>query len=549
MISVPSIKRIAVRAASAIMAAAMLATSVAYADEPYSGYNYDWWSDPVPSQNGYVVEKVVSGLDIGCGALSQPSDMFFSDKEELYIADTNFAGSIDSANQKGRIVITDKDFNLINSVEYLDFSGVKSWLDSKEADLNAGELDAARYAKETNIYFKGPTGVFVDDDDIVYVADNENERVVAFTQAKDDDGYGYGKVITVYTRPESNVYDSTTTFYPAKVLVDAAKNVYVCIKSITKGAVVFSKEGEFSGYYGANRVEQTGEVILNAFWKLIFSREQIKRMKRNVPVEITNFDIDDDNFVYTVTESKSANTDVLKKLNSAGTNIFTNLGYSEYDFGDPLTKYYRGQTYSSQITDVDIGDNGVINLLDLKTGRVFQYDDECNLLFIFGGIGNQKGTFTTVNSVESVGTNVYVLDGRKCTVTVFCQTEFGAIVHNAISLFNKGKYEEAREPWNEVLRRDSNYWLAYIGLGNAYLNEGNYEQAMKYFYRNSRTGYSDAFKGWRMDFIRDNFTLFAIIILVLLAGVYVLSTVRSKKRAKKRAAADALLRAQQKKEE
>ncbi len=549
MISVPSIKRIAVRAASAIMAAAMLATSVAYADEPYTGYNYDWWGDPVPSQNGYVVEKVVSGLDIGCGSLSQPSDMFFSDKDELYIADTNYAGSIDPNNQKGRIVITDKDFNLINTVEYLDFSDVKSWLDGKDADLQAGELDAARYAKETNIYFKGPTGVFVDEDDIVYVADNENERVVAFTSEKDSDGNGYGKVVTVYTRPESNVYDSTTTFYPSKVLVDAAKNVYVCIKSITKGAVVFSKEGEFSGYYGANRVEQTGEVLLNAFWKLIFTRDQIKRMKRNVPVEITNFDIDDDNFVYTVTESKSANTDVLKKLNSAGTNIFTNLGYSDYDFGDPLTKYYRGQTYSSQITDVDIGDNGVINLLDLKTGRVFQYDDECNLLFIFGGIGTQKGTFTTVNSVESVGTNVYVLDGRKCTITVFGQTEFGAIVHNAISLFNKGKYEEAREPWNEVLRRDSNYWLAYIGLGNAYLNEGNYQEAMNYFYHNSKTGYSDAFKGWRMDFIRDNFTLFAIIILVLLAGIYVLATIRGKKRAKKRAAADALLRAQQKKEE
>ena len=549
MISVPSIKRIAVRAASAIMAAAMLCTSVAYADEPYSGYNYDWWGDPVPSQNGYVVERVVSGLDIGCGALSQPSDMFFSDKEELYIADTNFAGSIDTANQKGRIVITDRNFNLINTVEYLDFSDVSDWLDKKEDEFNSGITDANRYAKETNIYFKGPTGVFVDEDDIIYVADNENERVVSFTQAKDDNGIGYGKVVNVYTRPESNVYDSTTTFNPSKVLVDAAKNVYVCIKSITKGAVVFSREGEFSGYYGANRVEQTGEVILNAFWKLIFNREQIKKMRRNVPVEISNFDIDDDNFVYTVTESKSASTDVLKKLNSAGTNIFTNLGYSDYDFGDPLTKYYRGQTYSSQITDVDIGDNGVINLLDLKTGRVFQYDDECNLLFIFGGIGTQKGTFTTVNSVESVGTNVYVLDGRKCTITVFGQTEFGAIVHTAIDLFNKGKYEEAREPWNEVLRRDSNYWLAYIGLGNAYLNEGDYEQAMKYFYYNSKVGYSDAFKGWRTDFIRDNFTLFAIIILVLLAAIYVISSIRGKKRAKKRAEADALLREQQKKEE
>ena len=549
MIIVPSIKRIAVRAVSAVMAAVTLCTSVAYADEPYSGYNYDWWGDPVPSQNGYVVDKVVSGKDIGCGELTQPSDMFFSPKDELYIVDTNFAGSIDTSAQKGRIVVTDIDFNLLYSIEYLDFSDVGDWLATKDEELESGSLDSARYAKETNIYFKGPTGVFVDDDDIIYVADNENERVISFTAAVDDNGYGYGKVLSVYTRPDSSVYDSSTTYNPSKVLVDAAKNVYVCIKSITSGAVVFSKEGEFSGYYGANRVEQTSEVILNAFWKLIFTREQIKRMKKNVPVEISNFDIDSDNFVYTVTESKSASTDVLKKMNSAGTNIFTNLGYSDYDFGDPLTKYYRGQTYSSQITDVDIGPNGEINLLDLKTGRVFQYDDECNLLFIFGGIGSQKGTFTTVNSVESVGTNVYVLDGRKCSITVFKQTEFGSIVHEAIELFNKGKYEEAREPWNEVLRRDSNYWLAYIGLGNAYLNEGNYEEAMDYFYYNSKTGYNDAFKGWRMDFIRDNFTLFAAIIIVALAAIYVIFSVRNRRRAKKRAEQDAIFKAQQKKEE
>lgn len=547
----PSIKRIAKCVVSAVLAGAMLCTSVAYADEPYIGYNYDWWGDPVPSQNGYVVDKVMSGADLGCGALTQPSDMFFSEKDELYIADTGFAGTIDSANQKGRIVITSPDFDptKTRTVEYLDFSHAQNFLNEEKEALEWGTKSQQDYDKETNIYFRGPTGVFVDDDEIIYVADNENNRVVAFTYDEDSEGRGVGKVSHVYTRPDATVYDATTTFNPSKVLVDAAKNVYICIQTITRGAVVFSKEGEFSGYFGANRVEQTGEVIVNAIWKLIFTREQIKRMRRNVPVEISNFDIDSDNFVYTVTESKSAETDVLKKLNSAGTNIFTNLGYSDYDFGDFLTKYYRGQTYSSQITDVDIGDNGVINLLDLRTGRVFQYDDECNLLFIFGGIGSQKGTFTTVNSVESCGTKVYVLDGRKNSITVFKQTEFGAIVHEAISLFNKGKYEEARGPWEEALRRDNNYWLAYIGLGNAYLNQGDYEQAMDYFYYNSRSGYNDAFKGWRMDFVRSNFTLIAVILLVLLAVIYIVSTIRGKQRAKKRAEADRLFKAQQKKEE
>lgn len=540
----PSIKRIAAAAAAAIVAFSALATT-SFADEPYTGYNYDWWGDPVPSQNGYVVDKVVSGVDLGIGALTEPSDMFFSDNEELFIVDTSYKDANNSA-LKGRIVITDSRIKEVRGIiRQLDFSGAKNWLNKREEAKNNGSLSESDYNKTTNIYFNGPTGVFVDRDNVIYVADKDNDRVVSMTY--DGNSEGIAKVITVYTRPNADVYDPSTTFNPSKVLVDAAGNVYICIKSITKGACVFAKEGDFSGYFGANRVEQTAEVILNAFWKLIFSREQIAAMRRSVPVEISNFDIDSDNFVYTVTESKSANTDVLKKLNSAGTNIFTNLGYSDYTFGDFLTKYYRGQTYSSQITDVDIGPSGEINLLDLRTGRVFQYDDECNLLFIFGGIGAQKGTFTIVNAVESLGTDVYVLDGRKCSITIFKQTEFGSIVHEAIALFNKGKYDEALQPWEEVIRRDSNYWLAYIGIGNAYLNKGEYETAMKYFYYNSRTGYNDAFKGWRMDFIRDNFTLFAVIILVLLMLIYVISSVRQRQRIKKRMEAEKLYKEQQKK--
>lgn len=531
----------AARVSAAVMAAATLMTSVAYADEPYTGYNYDWWGDPVPSQNGYVVDQIYTGNDMGAGSLTEPSDMFFSDNNDLFIADTSYKAEGATDTMKGRIVVTDSDFNLKYTVESLDFSAVEEWYSLKESELKTGAITQADFNKFTNPYFNGPTGVYVDIDEgkeTIYVADNANDRVVQFTVdeiGSDKHKLAVGKVEMVFTRPKSNMYDSSITFNPDKVLVDAAKNVYICIKSITKGAVVFSKEGDFNGYFGANRVEATGEVLMNAFWKLIFNREQAKRMRRSVPVEISNFDIDEDNFIYTVTESKTVTTDVLKKLNSAGTNIFTNLGYSDYTFGDALTKYYRNKTYTSQITDVDIGENGVINLLDVATGRVFQYDDECQLLFIFGGIGQQKGTFTTPNAVESLGDKIYVLDGRKASVTVFKQTEFGAIVHNAITLFNRGKYEEARQPWEEAIRRDSNYWLAYIGLGNAYLNEGDYDTAMKYFYYNSKSGYNDAFKSWRMNFIRDNFTLFAVIIIVLLIVIYVFSSWKNKRRLKKRA--------------
>ena len=79
---------------------------------------------------------------------------------------------------------------------------------------------------------------------------------------------------------------------------------------------------------------------------------------------------------------------------------------------------------------------------------------QTNLLFIYGGKGNQKGLFTNVTAVEAYNSVVYVLDSRKNSITTFKRTEFGNIVHEAMGLYNLGKYEEASGPWQEVLTRD-----------------------------------------------------------------------------------------------
>mgnify|MGYP000786751330 FL=1 len=111
----PNMKKIATAAVSAIMAVSMLCSS-AFADQPYEGYSYDWWGDPVPSQTGYVVDRVVTGLDFGSGTryntdaqlkaiseqtgsevtkdveigeLKEPQDLFIDRKtQSLYIVDS-----------------------------------------------------------------------------------------------------------------------------------------------------------------------------------------------------------------------------------------------------------------------------------------------------------------------------------------------------------------------------------------------------------------------------------------------------------------------------
>lgn len=519
--------------AAALLTAAVsisVLTVTASADEPYTGYNYDWWGDPIPSQNGFVVDRVVDASDMGLDtrdypgktddekallkSLSEPADMFIDHKSgKFYIADS----------KNNRIIVTDETFSP-EKTDVID-------------ELKYGDAFPESKSVVKNTKFKSPRGVYVRTNNkgktFIFVADYDNNRVVSFNENLE--------IEMEYTRPSSDVYDAGVTYNPNKVIVDGAFNVYVIVPSITQGAVQFSEDGLFNGYYGANRVEATAEVIAQQFWKLIYTRQQIIAMRRAVAIEIANLDIDNEGFIYTVTQSKTAQTDILKKLNPAGTNIFVNLGYDEMTFGDFKSIYYKGKNYTSAITDVDIDEEGNIYLLDFATGRVFQYTNECDLLFIFGTKGpqqtqgTQKGTFMSVTSVETYKGKVYVTDSRKNSVTVFKQTEFGGIVQNAISLFNEGLYDEAKGPWEEVLRRDANYWLAYIGLGNAYLNQNDYAKALDYFYRTSRAGYNRAFKSFRIEFIRANFTWILIILLVIIVGLIILSYIRQNSKKKKAA--------------
>ena len=133
------------------------------ADLPYYGYNYDWWGMPVPSQNGYVPDLVVTGEQIGVGTFKEAQDLFISDDELFYIADSG----------NNRIVVTDKDFNLIRVIDTLI------------------EEDG------TETTFNNPMGVFVDHKNNLYIADTNNERVILADADLN--------VIRYFHKPESEV--------------------------------------------------------------------------------------------------------------------------------------------------------------------------------------------------------------------------------------------------------------------------------------------------------------------------------------------------------
>lgn len=452
----------------------------AAAGEHYDVYSYDRWDEAVPSQAGYLAERAVSGRELGIGDLNEPTDLFLDAENRLYIVDS----------KNDRIVVTDAALS-----EVLQIADTFTMPDGSETALSV----------PTGIYVAPETGYW-------YIADHDNSRVLVTD--------GRGNVQMEIGKPDSELFSAEMTFLPQRVLADKAGNVYVVLGNITTGAAMFDPRGKFVGYYGANTVEATSKVVADYFWKLISTEEMRSRQSRSVPTGITSFDLDDEGFIYTCTQSVSQRKDMVKKLNPAGDNLFAQ---EHLDWGDFQSVYdaNTNTSYQSMLCDIDVADDGSINCLDLTAGRVFQYDKEGNLLFVSGTKADQLGGFTEAAALESCGDSILVLDKRKGTVTVFRETDFGAAVHHATDLYNGGYYEEAIAPWQDVLRYDGNYRRAFLGLSAGYLVKGDYRASMDYAkLADSSYRYDRAFECWRQEFLtRHGKTIIVLVLLGILAGM------------------------------
>ena len=78
----------------------------------------------------------------------------------------------------------------------------------------------------------------------------------------------------------------------------------------------------------------------------------------------------------------------------------------------------------------------------------------------------------------------------------------------------------AESYWREVIRMNTNYELAYLGIGKALNRRGEYKEAMKYFeLAHNATYYSKAFNSYRDAVLNENFSLLMAVIMVAVAGV------------------------------
>jgi len=112
-----------------------------------------------------------------------------------------------------------------------------------------------------------------------------------------------------------------------------------------------------------------------------------------------------------------------------------------------------------------------------------------------------------------------VLDRGKNNIVIFRPTKFGKLVHEATALHYNGNTADSVELWKEVLRLNSNYDIAYLGIGKSLLMAKQNKEAMEYFKLGmSRKYYSIAFKRYRREVMQEHFGTFMTTAVVLIAA-------------------------------
>lgn len=438
----------------------------------YPSYTYNEWNESTPAPDSYVPFKVRNGWEMGSGALKEPKDFFMNKEGKLYISDTG----------NNRIVITDTNLNFLEEISTVLIEGQEEAL-------------------------TGPEGLFVAEDGTLYITQPPLGRILIVRGRE---------VVQIIEKPDDPLIGADFIFSPIKVGVDIYGRIYVLSKGNYSGLMKFSETGEFIDFFGANKVEVTAKMLLDYTWKNLLSDEQRAAMASILPIEYSNIDCSDDGFIYTTTVGTRLPVNQIKKLNPLGNNTYFSRGKEEVNFGDLEIAYVKATAMPSSFIDVKVDKEGFIFGLDLTKGRIFERDQEGNLTAVFGGLGNQKGTFLTPAAIESYEDKVYVLDSMKHNVTIFMPTDYGTLIREAILLYTEGRYEESSVVWQEVSKRNVNSTIAHIGQGKALSQSKEYKAAMEAFQKGAdRYDYSRAFMRYRLETIREYAPVFVIGVIVL----------------------------------
>ena len=400
---------------------------------------------------------------------------------ESSVENTNFNGAED--------MCFDESSGLIYVA---DTSNKRIVLLNKNDNTFASEITKYTNSNSDEIELKTPTGIAFNHEYLL-VADKGLETIVVFNKTTLD-------FVREIKRPDTNLIGTLSKFIPKKLCLDDRGNLYVVLEGSTKGIMQLDIEGNFVGYIGANQTQAS----LSSRLREIFGFEDSDHLLQSGQA-VTNVAIDSKGLVYTVTNH--ADVDSIKKLNTTGNPILS-PAVNEYETVQVFIDK-SGNIYSVQ-----------------GNGYATVYDSYGSMLFRFGGQGDEEILGSLKNPVAlsvSESGELLVLDKGNSLIYLYEPTHFTKVLLKAVDYYKDGLYLEGEEAWNEVLRYDSRFILAYRALGRANMKKGNYKEALAQFkLAEDRAGYSDAYWKIRDSWIRKNlgFVLIPVVLLVVLALVY-----------------------------
>ncbi len=480
----------------------MVLPMTAGAFNSYQTYTNAISGEPLYSPDAYIPINTYNSSYMGLPkALSDPYDIFVDGEMNVYIADVG----------TNSIIVLDRYY--------------KHKFTLSEFTNEIGAPDS----------FASPRGVFVTDDKKdaqgnvveegkIYICDTQNYRLVIFSRS--------GEFLYVLDAPESELFAEDSIYYPIAVAVDKYGRIFVVSSQTTQGIIVLTEDGTFTGFIGAPTVSIS-------LWNIIWRRFQTEAQKKNsstfVPVTFNNITVDPDGFVYATSDKIEAGKiesairaksiagadSPVKKLNAAGDEIMNRNGFfppvGEINYA-PISVRAGEKIGVSAIGDVALGESMTWSITDTKRSKIYTYDAQGNLLFAFGDKGSlQLGNIGTLKAIAYQGDKLLALDSgsAKC-ITVYERTEYGNILINAVSDQLNRKYDSAQANWTEILKRNSNFDAAYIGIGQALYREGKYEAAMEHFEAAYDTeNWSLAYSELRKNNIEKIFFLIPVVIIAL----------------------------------
>jgi hypothetical protein len=452
------------------------------------GYNYSPWGNPIPSSYAYNVSRTVDNFNL-VGLDNKIAPISFGDIRDV-VYEYPYIYISDYLNNK--VYILNTDYEYVSSIPN----------DSNEKSI-----------------LSKPLGLFVKDD-LLYVCDSSNLRVAIFSATSFE-------FVSEIVAPTDDIFLSTKTkFSPIRVAVDNSSRVLVIAANIFEGVMEFDKNGVFQRFYG------TKQLTLGVFQALVYklsTKEQKKKMTLNLQTSFTSIDIDNEGYLYTVSSSDSS---PVQKINFKGKNVLIESGYIKV-LGDSSYSIDSKDvpTGPSVLIDVAINkDNNKYSILDQKRGHVFTYDKEGNLLYINGSLGNQSNNLQGPMSITYLKDDILVVDNVTHSLLVFSPTYIGLEINYAIDSYYKEDYEESKLHFDNVIKKDSNYFLAYAGIGKYYYRQNDYEQAVKYFKLGyDTTNYSIAYKELRKQNLKNTLPYVLIAgfsILFIIMGVYLYRSIK-----------------------